>query len=407
MGVAVIAKHILSRKNHYKCFLLVVLLSAIYLIDGLPFLKKIVESTFLFSYVLKPALWVCLTLIVLYFAKVKPVGKLRFKSYLNSLAFVCAVSYILLMIMGGFLDGFGKSPYSFTPFAIIMNVILVGSTLGGQELARAYLINNLSAKRPFLIISIVSLFFTFINITTAQLLQFKSLSEVAKLAGQNIFPLFSENLLTSYFAYLGGPVTALIYKGTLQAYQWFCPILPNLGWMSKTFLGTFVPFISLIIVQNLYLYESREVKRHSRDKESTLGWILTSVAAVVIVWFAVGLFPIYPQVIATGSMEPLIKPGDVVLAKKIKGQEAKLGDIIHFRHLENKIYIVHRVVDVKTEKGKGQLFQTQGDNNSSADSKLVEPQQIKGKVIQVIPKIGWPTLYLRSEGDPNTDNVEI
>ena len=48
--------------------------------------------------------------------------------------------------------------------------------------------------------------------------------------------------------------------------------------------------------------------------------ILTGVTGVLIIWFAVGLFPIYPSVIITGSMEPLIKPGDIVLLKKTDGE---------------------------------------------------------------------------------------
>ena len=38
--------------------------------------------------------------------------------------------------------------------------------------------------------------------------------------------------------------------------------------------------------------------------------------SVAIIWFAVGLFPLYPSVILTGSMEPDIMPGDVVLVAK-------------------------------------------------------------------------------------------
>lgn len=395
-----IKKHhtFLSGTKARRCALLIGLISFIYLVDIFSPLK----GSFWGTYVIRPLLWAGVAVTVWSFPRARPAGKLRLHKYLNMLAFVCAVSYIMVMIMGGMVIGFGKSPYSFTPFAILFNIILVGSLLGGQELSRAYLINSLSAKRPFLIISIISLFFAFINIPFMQLLQFKSFPEAAKFAGNNALPLITENIMTSYFAYLGGPVTALVYQGTLQAFQWFCPILPNLGWVSKTLLGTFVPFISLIIVQQLYIFEARELRRVGRNKEGYAGWIVTCIAAVLLIWFAAGVFPIYPSVIATGSMEPLIKPGDVILVKKMQGQEVQPGDVIQYRHEE--ISITHRVVAIK---GEERYIETKGDNNDSVDAKLVEPWQVKGKVIRIIPKIGWPTLFLKSQGAPDTANITI
>jgi signal peptidase len=114
-----------------------------------------------------------------------------------------------------------------------------------------------------------------------------------------------------------------------------------------------------------------------------------------MIWFAVGIFPVYPSVIVTGSMEPMIKPGDVVLVQKLEGDEVRLGDVIQYYHPEIKINITHRVIDINRE-GQMALI-TKGDNNSSVDADPVMPEQVKGKVIKVLPKVGWFTLILKSE----------
>ena len=168
------------------------------------------------------------------------------------------------------------------------------------------------------------------------------------------------------------------------------PVLPNLGWITKTFLGTVVPILSLILVQQFYLAEAHELKN---EKESSFGWILTSITSVLIIWFAVGLFPIYPSVIVTGSMEPIIKPGDIVLVKKIDGQDVKINDIIVYR--AEKINITHRVIKIENEGEK--KYQTQGDANGIPDADLVSTEQVRGKVVGIVPKVGWLTLIIKSD----------
>ena len=71
---------------------------------------------------------------------------------------------------------------------------------------------------------------------------------------------------------------------------------------------------------------------------------------VLMAWFWIGVFPVRPLVILTGSMEPKIMPGDVVLIEKMQKEEdiQKLseGDIINFDR-DDKINITHRIKKVK------------------------------------------------------------
>lgn len=86
--------------------------------------------------------------------------------------------------------------------------------------------------------------------------------------------------------------------------------------------------------------------------------------------------------VLTGSMRPEINPGDVIIVKKINIEDANSGDIITFNKDED--VITHRVIEVK-DKG----ITTKGDNNNVLDSGQVTSTSLIGKVILIVPKIGY------------------
>lgn len=351
---------------------------------------------------LTPLLWLGVAGLIWSFPRPQAAGRLRLRGLLQILALICAGLYLIAMVASGFVDNFGKSPYAFTPSALLSNLFFVAASILGMELARAYLLNVLSTRRSHLLIVLISCAFLIPDLSLSKLSTLQTLQQVVNYSGTTLLPGISENLLLSYLAYLGGPGPAIIYKVVVQGFYWFSPILPNPGWVLKTLLGCIVPFGSLLLVQYLYRYEARELERSPAKKESTGEWLVVSVLSILIIWFAAGIFPIYPSVIATGSMEPLIKPGDVIILKKAKTLEVKPGDVIHF--WKESIFITHRVVDVIDPQAK--IYRTKGDNNDSADFEPVDHQQVKGKLLYVIPKLGWPSLLLRDQGSHQAVNGE-
>lgn len=105
--------------------------------------------------------------------------------------------------------------------------------------------------------------------------------------------------------------------------------------------------------------------------------------------------------VLTQSMEPNIKPQDVVLTVKVKNPEdIKIGDIITFYStsaLTKGMTITHRVIEVvTTEQGIG--YKTKGDNNTAPDSAPAEFDNVIGKVIIKIPQLGRIQSLLASRG---------
>jgi len=97
----------------------------------------------------------------------------------------------------------------------------------------------------------------------------------------------------------------------------------------------------------------------------------------------------------SGSMEPTIMTGDAIVNKRVDG-ELKIGDIVTYRSEDPYFYgimITHRIIDIKTENGET-VYVTKGDDNATRDRLPVKRNQIYGKVVMVIPKIGYLQMFL-------------
>jgi len=345
------------------------------------------------TYVLQPILWGLLAWAILRLPRYSPAGKLRLKSSLIQLAVIIGFFQIGVYVIGGLFSGFGKSPYSFTPLGILTNLIFVGSMLIGMELSRAWLINRLGRHHTFLALAWVALLYTLFCLPLAQVTGLGANIESVTFLNSSFLPLLAENLLATFLAFLAGPLAAIAYRGILNGFWWFCPILPNPAWVLKGLMGTVVPIIGLVAVQRFY--SSRTQPSHARRAKggSLTGWIVTTIIAVLIIWFAVGLFPVHPTTVVGGSMRPVMDVGDVVIVAQAPADVIKPGDIIQFRKPE-QVTVMHRVVEIEeTEAGK--FFITKGDANDKPDTDPVIPENIVGKVVFTIRKIGWVAIAVK------------
>ena len=100
-------------------------------------------------------------------------------------------------------------------------------------------------------------------------------------------------------------------------------------------------------------------------------------------------------VVLTGSMEPTIMTGDLVITKEISPKEIKAGDIITFGSLNSENITTHRVKEVINEEGKIKYI-TQGDANNVQDPNPVPEEVLIGKVVKWIPKLGSIMSWMKS-----------
>ncbi len=99
------------------------------------------------------------------------------------------------------------------------------------------------------------------------------------------------------------------------------------------------------------------------------------------------------QYVGSGSMTPTINIGDVVVVKGVEFEELKVGDIISFETPSKPI--VHRIIAFEEHDGKT-FIRTKGDANPCPDFFLVRYEDVIGKVIFIIPKIGYIFLFFET-----------
>lgn len=101
------------------------------------------------------------------------------------------------------------------------------------------------------------------------------------------------------------------------------------------------------------------------------------------------LFDAY--VIVSPSMVPTIKIDDAIVVKREEGEKLDVGDIITFSSIDSAypgLTVTHRIVGKEKSTTGKYLFRTKGDNNNVMDPSIVEEDNIYGKVILKIPKLG-------------------
>ena len=105
------------------------------------------------------------------------------------------------------------------------------------------------------------------------------------------------------------------------------------------------------------------------------------------------LFQAY--VIISQSMEPTIHVQDAIVIKR--EDDYKIGDVCTYISKNPSylgILITHRIIGITKDINGNTLYTFKGDNNYSADPIPVEKDQIYGKVVMKVPKVGFIQYFL-------------
>lgn len=95
------------------------------------------------------------------------------------------------------------------------------------------------------------------------------------------------------------------------------------------------------------------------------------------------------SIVYSGSMEPAINVGGIVIIRPVDTDTVRVGDVITFKVEGNDdLMITHRVVEV-TNNGIENQFLTKGDANEGNDIAPVSSEDVVGKVWLDIPYLGY------------------
>ena len=93
------------------------------------------------------------------------------------------------------------------------------------------------------------------------------------------------------------------------------------------------------------------------------------------------------KVVKSGSMEPAIKIGSLVVIKPASAYRE--GDIVTFgRDTKTDIPTTHRIMASRAESGQ-LLYQVKGDANEEPDQREISQREILGRVILTVPWLGF------------------
>jgi signal peptidase I len=117
-----------------------------------------------------------------------------------------------------------------------------------------------------------------------------------------------------------------------------------------------------------------------------IGYALSGILISFSVLSASGF--VKARIVLTGSMEPVIKPGDVVLLAPTPRTQPKLGDIVSYTARrfsgESVGVFTHRIIGGDPING----WLVKGDANPSPDVQKPKAEDVSGVVFFVIPLIG-------------------
>lgn len=354
-----------------------------------------------YAYVIKPLLWIFIGIICYFFFKNDVIANLKYKKEVRFFVIIATLVYFIIYFCLGYIKGFAHNPYDSSLKGVLLNLWTFIPVLVVREYTRFYLINNCNKKGILFWALLISLIFVVTDLNVYNFdSYFKNGLTILEFVMQNFIPSLITSLFLTYVSYFAGYKSTIIYSLLPQLAMYVLPILPDVDWPTTSILNAIIPFFTYIYINYFINKMDKTLKKKDNKTVGLKGWFLMLAFVAVMILFGLGVFPVEPLVIASNSMYPKIKKGDLVMVEDISVNDVKKGDIIRYQ-IED-YYVVHRVVKIfKDEEGKLK-FITKGDNNDDVDLYPVSANQVHGLVKVRIPYLGYPTLILSDI--LNTDN---
>jgi signal peptidase I len=126
----------------------------------------------------------------------------------------------------------------------------------------------------------------------------------------------------------------------------------------------------------------------------TVSMLILSMVGSLSLWIALpwSFLGWSPTLVTTGSMAPLVTPGDVVMIRPVAPEELTPNSVVLYDRADTG-RVLHRIL----EQFPDGSFRTGGDANAVPDSEPVRLAEIEGAAVLAVPWIGRPSLWLHEE----------
>ena len=304
---------------------------------------------------------------------------------------ICLMLFFIFSYLFSLFIGFTRTIYSFGLTNLANNILPTIATIVLCEILRYQFIKKSNKHKAVIILS--GIIFTLIDICVAfTYYNLNIQSQLYEFVGLIIMCGITKNVLLTVMSAKYDYVVPITYRLVMDLYEFIIPIVPGFGPYIKSVVMIIYPVILTFIV-----YKGDKIKLKQKPKDigkHKIAFGVTLAVLLIMVALNSGLFTYQTMVVGSNSMSPEILKGDVVFIHKTDKEDRniiKKNDILAFRS-GNKI-IVHRVYKV-LKRNDGVYYVTKGDNNNQADQGVVTPNDVLGKVLFKIKKIGLPSIWL-------------
>ncbi|MBE6145076.1 MAG: signal peptidase I [Firmicutes bacterium] len=328
-----------------------------------------------------------ITILLLGYRKDK--NKLLEKRTLNLLIYELIV-YFLLTYGIGILIGFLNNSYSLTPISVIKHTVSPFVFVITSEIIRYVIIStNKDKKYPIVVITIILILLelsTTINAYTTS-----TALGIFRIIASALIPLTIKHSLLSYISNNTGLKIPIIYRLIMEMYIYIVPIVPNFGESFQTIVNIVLNTVIYLTIYQLINKRKYKEPEYKIKKYGVIDFVYILVI-LCIVGLTSGILKYSLVAVGSDSMQPTFSKGDAVFVnQKPIQEELKEKDIILFEH-HNKV-VIHRIARIEQIDDKV-YFYTKGDANNTEDNLKLEFKDVKGKVMFVIPYIGYPNVLI-------------
>lgn len=366
-----------------------ILLIFVYIIFSQSYLMSLGN---IYTFIINPLFFVGISIILKIFI-IPPYSTNKYKKDIIQYVLIAILAYSLIYLLSGLLVSFGKSPYSTSVRGIIINLYATGLVIFCKEYIRYKLINNVYINDKNLIFVLIVIVFSLLDFNIFSLSSNISFYYLFKQIFYVLVPSILKNILFTYIAQYTDYIPSFIYQIIYYLILWISPILPNSPWILEAILNSIFPLMLFLYCRYFINKKDRFHLNAINNPINPSGLLPFGICLVLLIWFALGIFPIKPVGVATASMDPELKVGDLVLIEKCSPNDIKVQDIIEYKL--DGYTVIHRVKEIYKKDGKI-FFITKGDNNDSEDKIPVNENQLIGKSIFKIPYLALPTVWLHN-----------
>lgn len=341
--------------------------------------------------VLKFILYGILFLVFLLFFRDKKLIRNYHKDLMQTVIIIVA-SYFILYYLSGLIVGYVYNIYNTSFTGILYNTVIFILPLFFREEVRLKFVYLGKSKVAYIFVTIV---FILCELFSSTFFDFQTNAEFFTQFVSIFLPIVLENILLTYLAYIGIRSTVYAYFIPMLISRYFVPVVVDFDWFYSLLFQLLLSILLYYYLMNEYLWKAKKIYSRKTGKKNSFLYVCICCIILSFGLFVAGVFKYQPVAVLTYSMEPVFTRGDAVVVEKLstnsEKRKLKKGDIIQYQY--DKTVVVHRILKKYQEQGET-IFILKGDNNDSEDLKPVKMDQIIGKVIFSVPKVGYPSVWL-------------